>query len=221
MIKICLVEDEIDLHQMLKFYLEKSNYEVYSCKNIQDTTKYLNEDFNLWIIDIMLPDGNGLELMKRLKKNNSNTSVIIISAKGDCFDRVTGFEVGCDDYISKPFLPAELVYRVEKLINFNMHKQKEFSNSIIEIPPYSIDSIKRMVYENNTKLEITSREYDIIEFFINHKGQAISREFLLNSIWGHDYFGSDRIVDNYIKNIRKKLPDFPIETIYGFGYRYN
>lgn len=221
MVRICLIEDESDLHQILKFYLEKSGFSVYSCKNIQESTKYLKEAIDLWVVDIMLPDGNGLELLKTIKGNNSKAPVIIISAKGDCFDRVTGFEIGCDDYISKPFLPAELVYRVEKLLKTTQYEKEENNLSIIEIPPYKIDITKRVISLNDDILEITSREYDIICFFIEHKGQAISREFLLNSIWSNDYFGSDRVVDNYIKNIRKKLPFFAIETIYGFGYRYN
>lgn len=221
MVRICLIEDESDLHQILKFYLEKSGFSVCSCKNIQESTKYLKEAIDLWVVDIMLPDGNGLELLKTIKSNNSKAPVIIISAKGDCFDRVTGFEIGCDDYISKPFLPAELVYRVEKLLKTTQYEKEENNLSIVEIPPYKIDITKRVISLNDDILEITSREYDIICFFIEHKGQAISREFLLNSIWSNDYFGSDRVVDNYIKNIRKKLPFFAIETIYGFGYRYN
>lgn len=216
---ICLAEDEADLSQILKLYLERANYTVFPCSTISEAQNYLNQSIDLWVIDLMLPDGNGLELLKRIKQINENTAVIIISAKGDRFDRVAGFEVGCDDYIAKPFLPAELVFRVDRL--FKQMPSLSNHNDLIHIDPYSIDAGKRIVLKDNLRVDITSRELDVILFFIEHKGQAISREMLLNSIWGNDYFGNDRIVDNFIKNIRKKLPEFSIETIYGFGYRYN
>lgn len=223
MCKICVVEDEKELREILRVYLEKANFSVVLCENMYQATKFLNSDISMWIIDIMLPDGNGLELIKDLKQQKSDTPVIIISAKGDCFDRVTGFEVGCDDYIPKPFLPTELVYRVENLLKRVQldNIDEDYENKILEIPPYSIDLIKRIIFENKKRIDLTSREYDIIHFFIENHGQAISRDFLLDKIWKNDYFGSDRVVDNYIKNIRKKLPKFEIETIYGFGYRYN
>lgn len=223
MCKICVVEDEKELREILRVYLEKANFSVVLCENMCQATKFLDSDISMRIIDIMLPDGNGLELIKDLKQQKSDTPVIIISAKGDCFDRVTGFEVGCDDYIPKPFLPAELVYRVENLLKRVQldNIDEDCENKILEVPPYSIDLIKRIIFENKKRIDLTSREYDIIHFFIENHGQAISRDFLLDKIWKNDYFGSDRVVDNYIKNIRKKLPKFEIETIYGFGYRYN
>lgn len=215
---ICLVEDEKDLNQMLKYYLEKANYTVHTCTSILEAQQYMERAIPLWVIDIMLPDGNGLELLKKIKQKNKETMTIIISAKGDRFDRVAGFEIGCDDYIAKPFLPAELVFRVEKLYpKFNIQQVCD----IICVPPYQIDLSKRLIFIDSTKIDITSREFDIILYFIQHKGQAISRDCLLNQIWGSDYYGNDRIVDNYIKNIRRKLPELAIETIYGYGYRYN
>lgn len=216
---ICLVEDEADLNQMLTLYLERANYTVCPCATLAEAQKYLKETIDLWVIDVMLPDGNGLELLKQIKRIDEKTAVVIISAKGDRFDRVAGFEVGCDDYIAKPFLPAELVFRVDRL--FRQMRAAEHKDEILSIGPYSIDSAKRIVFEGSQRIDITSRELDVILFFIQHKGQAISRDLLLNSVWGMDYFGNDRIVDNYVKNIRKKLPAFSIETIYGYGYRYN
>ncbi len=217
--RICLVEDEADLNQMLTLYLERANYTVCSCATLAEAQQYLSEEIILWVIDVMLPDGNGLELLKRIKRMNDKTAVVIISAKGDRFDRVAGFEVGCDDYIAKPFLPAELVFRVDRL--FRQMRVDEPNEDILSIGPYSIDPTKRIVFEGTQRIDITSRELDVILFFIQHKGQAISRDLLLNRVWGEDYFGNDRIVDNYVKNIRKKLPSFSIETIYGYGYRYN
>lgn len=215
---ICLVEDEKDLNQMLKYYLEKANYHVHTCTSILEAQQYVDLAIPLWVIDIMLPDGNGLELLKTIKQKNKDTMTIIISAKGDRFDRVAGFEIGCDDYIAKPFLPAELVFRVDKIYP---RLKTQNACDIIVISPYEIDLSKRLVFQNGEKIDITSREFDIIYYFIQHKGQAISRDCLLNDIWGQDYYGNDRIVDNYIKNIRRKLPELALETIYGYGYRYN
>lgn len=215
---ICLVEDEKDLNQMLKYYLEKANYTVHTCTSILEAQQYIERAIPLWVIDIMLPDGNELELLKKIKQKKKETMTIIISAKGDRFDRVAGFEIGCDDYIAKPFLPAELVFRVNKIYP---QLQTQKTQDIILIPPYEIDFAKRLVFIDGEKVDITSREFDIILYFIEHKGQAISRDCLLNHIWGADYYGNDRIVDNYIKNIRRKLPELALETIYGYGYRYN
>ena len=219
MLRICLVEDEQDLNQMLKIYLEKAGYEVISCFTMNEATQQKKDRISIWIVDIMLPDGNGLELLRNIKEQCKNTPVIIISAKGDRFDRVAGFEFGCDDYIPKPFLPAELVFRVDRLSKHMDHLASE--PDVIEIYPYRIDLSKRLVFENQTRVDITSRELDIVLFFIQNKSQAISREQLLQAVWGGEYYGNDRIVDNYVKNIRKKLPSLQIETIYGYGYRYN
>ena len=216
MVDICLVEDESDLNQMLKFYLEKENYTVYSCKYLYEAQNYLDKSIPIWIIDIMLTDGSGLDLLKEVKNKHPESKAIIISAKGDRFDRVTGFELGCDDYISKPFLPAELIFRVKKLKKDNYDLEKQYF-----IKPYTIDLSKRMIFLDGERIDITSREFDIIIYFIKNNGQALSREQILNNILGVEYYGNDRIVDNYIKNIRKKLPELSIETIYGYGYRYN
>lgn len=219
MLNVCMVEDEEDLNQMLKIYLEKAGYRVISCFSIADTEKVKIQEIGIWVIDIMLPDGNGLELLKEIKSKSADTPVVIISAKGDRFDRVAGFEVGCDDYIAKPFLPAELVFRVDRLKKQIAPVKSD--SDLLTVGAYSIDLSKRMIFDKDQRMDITSRELDIILFFIRNKGQAISREQLLQAVWGEDYFGNDRVVDNYVKNIRKKLPQMEIETIYGYGYRYN
>lgn len=220
MMRICVVEDETDLNQLMRFYLQKEGYSLISCASFQEACTYLDSDISLWIVDIMLPDGNGLDILKALKKKKPETSVIIISAKGDRFDRVTGFELGCDDYIAKPFLPAELVFRVNKLLHQKPVAEKA-REALLPLGVYEIDVSRRLVLDNGEKADITSREFDILFFFLQHKGQAISREQLLHDVWSDEYFGNDRIVDNYIKNIRRKLPQISIETVYGYGYRYN
>lgn len=218
--RICIVEDEADLNQLMSFYLQKAGYSVISCESFAAAQAQLDAEIPLWVVDIMLPDGSGLDILKALKARDPNTSVIIVSAKGDRFDRVAGFELGCDDYIAKPFLPAELVFRVDKLSR-QQPKEEKSQSELIPLGPYQMDLARRLVLMDGEKAEITSREFDILLFFVRHKGQAISREQLLRQVWADDYFGNDRIVDNYIKTIRRKLPNILIETIYGYGYRYN
>lgn len=220
MISVCIVEDERDLNQLMRVYLQKAGYEVTSCFTYAEAAAHIKENKTLWVIDIMLPDGSGLDLMNMLRQQCPCPSVIIVSAKGDRFDRVTGFELGCDDYIAKPFLPAELVFRVKRLLGQQASEEAE-KKDIQSIGPYQIDLSRRLVLIHGEKAEITSREFDILLFFLRHKGQAVSREQLLKQVWSDEYFGSDRIVDNYIKNIRRKLPEILIETVYGYGYRYN
>lgn len=218
--KIGLVEDEEDLNQILSVYLGRNNYSYISCKSLKEANEYIDCNIDLWVIDIMLPDGSGIELLKSIKSKNRDIPVILISARGDSIDRLLGFEVGCDDYIPKPFLPEELIFRIQKLLDNNKEKFTT-SKDILSIKNYKVNKVKRTIYDNDLPIDVTSREYDIILYFINNSSQAVTRDELLEKFWEKEYYGSDRVVDNYIKNIRKKLPRLTIETIYGYGYRCN
>ena len=221
MAKICLTEDEKDLNKILELYLKKAGHDVVCCYTMTDVINQidLNNNFDLWVIDIMLPDGNGIEILKKIKEINPEITVILISARGDSIDRVLGFEVVCDDYIAKPFLPAELVHRVSKVLKFCQNNIKKGDYNILNFGPYTIYNTKRMVFENDVRIDLTSREYDIVCYFIKNSSIAISRDTLMKEIWNDECYGYDRVVDNYIKNIRKKLPYLNIETVY--GYRCN
>ena len=218
MANICLIDDEKALNQVLKTYLERDGHSVAPYYCIQDIYRQANwySLYDLYIIDIMLPDGSGTELMRKIKDKNRNIPVILISARGECIDRVLGFEMGCDDYLAKPFLPAELCYRVSNLLKNNNISLKK----LINFNGYSLDEAKRTICtEQQLQIPVTSKEFDIILYFVMHPSVAISRDQLLTDIWGESYYGSYRVVDNHIKNIRRKLPKFHLETIYGFGYR--
>lgn len=221
MAKICLIEDEKDLNQILKLYLEQAGHKVASCLTKAEFLRLQNTDsgFELYVLDIMLPDGNGIELLKMLKKENSAIPVILISARGESIDRVLGFEVGCDDYIAKPFLPAELVHRVNKALRLSSALSPQAD--ILHFGPYIMDKNRRMVFHEENRVNLTSREYDLVLYLISNPSVALSRDTLIEKIWGEDCGSYDRVVDNYVKNIRKKLPEFPLETVYGYGYRCN
>ncbi len=160
---ICIVEDEMDLNCLMQFYLQKEGYAVITCNSFSEAQMQLASDISVWVVDIMLPDGNGLDILKAIKAQNSGASVIIISAKGDRFDRVTGFEMGCDDYIAKPFLPAELVFRIRKLFD-QKQKEEKSRSSTISLGAYEMDLSRRLILNSGKKEDITSREFDILLF---------------------------------------------------------
>ena len=217
---ICLIENDKELNKTLKFYLEKADYTVYGCLSLSETKQNIDKNIDIWVVDLMLPDGNGLKLVRNLKESAPDSCVVVMSDKADKFDRVAGFEMGCDDYVAKPFLPAELVYRVNKLARIT-NQFEQSGEAISPISPYLINPAKRVISINGKRLDITSKEFDVILYFIAHRGEALSRNQLLVDIWGSEYTGSNRIVDNFVKNIRKKLALLNIETIYGYGYRFN
>lgn len=219
MYNICLLEDEEQLRNILSLYLSNEGFSVSSFADLHSAFNSNLDNIDLYIIDIMLPDGSGFELMNKVKSQKPNTPVILISARGDDIDKILGLEMGCDDYIAKPFMPRELVLRSKKLLSRLPSTTKDDDSNIIKVGDYSIHTQKRTVYKNSTEIELSSLEYDLLIYFVNNNSIALSRNKILKNVWGENYFGSDRVVDNSIKRIRKKLPYINIETIYGYGYR--
>ena len=221
MYNIFLVEDGKNLNDILVFYLENEGYNVKSFACGLDAEKYIQQEPDLWILDIMLPDMDGYELIKRIKKQNEDTPVIFISARDEELDRVIGLQMGSDDYIAKPFLPMELVIRTRKLLT-RIYENNKISKTINKLinNTYTIDFDKRMIFEDNKRIDITSKEFNFLSIMINNKNIALSREDIISKIYGEDYFGTDRTIDDLVRRIRKKLPEFRIETIYGYGYRW-
>ncbi len=213
---IYLVEDESALNEILCMYLRQEGFIVKSFLDGNSALKEINnEEVDLWILDIMLPDIDGIELLRNIKYKNSTIPIIFMSARNSDIDKITGLELGCDDYIAKPFLPRELVIRSQKILERVYGKPQEE----LTISNYIIDIDKRVVSDGEKLIELTSKEFDLLLFFTESAGQALSREQIINRVWGEDYFCSDRIVDNLIKRLRKKMENLKIETIYGYGYR--
>ncbi|WP_300279162.1 response regulator transcription factor [Peptacetobacter sp.] len=221
MYNICLLEDEEQLRNILSLYLSNEGFSVSSFADLNSAFDNISDNVDLYVIDIMLPDGSGFELMNKVKALNPSTPVILISARGDDIDKILGLEMGCDDYIAKPFMPRELVLRAKKLLARVPSSEKALENHIIKLGEYSIDTKKRIVFFNSEEIDLSSLEYDLLTYFVNNNSIALSRNKILKNVWGDNYFGSDRVVDNSIKRIRKKLPNINIETIYGYGYRLN
>lgn len=217
MYKICLVEDEKNLNSLIKSYLEKEGYEVISCYNGRDAIdKIQDTEIKLWILDIMLGDSvSGYDIIKEVRKTNVNVPVIFTSARDQDLDKIIGLELGSDDYITKPYSPKELVLRVNNIIK-RVYSKTE--NKFV-YETYTIDKNKRLVYENEKIINLTTLEYDLLIMFLDNKNKSFSREDILKIVWGDDYFGSDRVVDDLVRRLRRKMPKLSINTIYGFGYR--
>ena len=217
MYKICLVEDELDLSNLIKLYLEKENYEVVQYTKGSEAILNINDDINLWILDIMLADEiSGYEVLKKIKEYNADIPVIFTSARDKDIDKIIGLELGSDDYLAKPFSTKELVLRVNNLIK-RIYKDKNSDHINYDI--YKIDLSKRVVFENDKEIKLTTLEFDLLNIFITNLGKVYSRDELLTLVWGEDYYGSDRATDDLVRRLRKKMPNININTIYGYGYR--
>ncbi len=214
--RIFLVEDEVNLNELLASYLAKEGWEVVSFTNGEAARQAIPERPHLWILDIMLPDIDGYQLLREIKADLQAMPVIFISARDAELDRVIGLEMGSDDYLPKPFLPRELVIRTRKLLE---RVYSEHPRETIFLPPYVIDEQQRLVRGNEDTVDLTSREFDLLLLLAQHPGQAFSREQMLDKIWGPEYVGTDRVVDDLVRRLRRKMPLLKLETIYGYGYR--
>lgn len=220
MYKIALVEDEKNLSSLVSKYLEKEGYEVLLFDNGEDALENINNDIHLWILDIMLPGiVTGYDLIKSIRKNNPAMPVIFTSARSQDIDKVMGLELGSDDYIAKPYSIRELMLRVKNLLNRSYELNHSKVGNIEEFNGYVIEYDKRIVTENDVNINLTSKEYDLLLFLLQNKSKAFSRDQILDAVWGTDYFGSDRVVDDLMRRLRQKMPNLSVETIYGFGYR--
>ncbi len=216
MYKICLVEDEKDLNDLIKSYLIRENYEVVNFYNGKDAIDYVGQPIHLWILDIMLGDDiSGYDILKKIKEINPDIPVIFTSARDQDLDKIIGLELGGDDYLTKPYSPKELVLRVNNIIKrvySNKTNKQIYDNYVIDID-------KRLAFENDSEIILTSLEFDLLSMFLLNLNKSLSRDEIIKKIWGIDYFGTDRVVDDLVRRLRKKMPKLLIKTIYGFGYR--
>ena len=212
--KINIIDDEKNLNDLVRTYLEKEGYIVYSFYTYDEALMHKNDDVHLWLIDIMLDRSSGFELFNEIKSIRPKMPIIFMSARDQEFDRIIGLEKGSDDYITKPFNIKEVILRINNLI-----KRSYDDPSKIKLDGYDIDLEKRRVFNHENEIVLTTKEYDLLVYFITNKGLAISREQVLNKVWDENYYGSDRVVDDTLRRLRKKMPEINVLTIYGFGYR--
>lgn len=212
---INIIDDEKNLNDLVRTYLEKEGYEVHSFYTYDEAHDHIQDDVHLWIVDIMLDKNSGFDLLSEIKSLKPDMPVVFMSARDQEFDRIIGLEKGSDEYITKPFNTKELVLRVGNILK-RVYKNKQ---ELTEVDSYLIDETKRKVTADGKEIELTTKEYELLLYFVKNKGLAISREQVLTKVWDENYFGSDRVVDDTLRRLRKKMPNINIKTIYGFGYR--
>ena len=218
MYTICFVEDEVDLSNLIQTYLERSGYKVVTFTKGQEAIDYIGNKVDLWILDIMLGDDvNGYDIIKAIRKQDENVPVIFTSARDQDLDKILGLELGSDDYITKPYSSKELVLRVDKILK---RVYKDTPSQLISYECYKIDTDKRMVVgEKNKVIKLTTLEFDLFLLLVENRNKCFSREEILDSVWGKDYFGTDRVVDDLVRRLRKKMPKLNVNAVYGYGYR--
>lgn len=218
MYTICFVEDEIDLSNLIQTYLERSGYQVVVFTKGQEAIDYIGNKVDLWILDIMLGDDvNGYDVIKAIREQDENVPVIFTSARDQDLDKILGLELGSDDYITKPYSSKELVLRVDKIIK---RVYKNTSKQLITYEDYTIDIDRRVVLGKDKKeIKLTTLEFDLLLLFVQNRNKCFSREEILNAVWGKDYFGTDRVVDDLVRRLRKKVSGLNVNAVYGYGYR--
>ncbi len=223
MARIYIIEDNEAIREAVKGYLELNEHEVIQFGNITNVVESIDvKKPDIIIIDIMLPDGNGFNLAKQIRKKN-NVPFIFLTARDQESDRITGFEIGADDYVVKPFSPRELVLRVEAVLKRSGTgaKNKDYSIWILEEDFLEIDKNSHTIKENGKIIDLTAAEWKIISHLSENSGILLSREKLLGESLDYFYEGSERVIDTHIKNIRSKMRNQNwIKTVRGFGYRF-
>ncbi len=221
MYKILIADDEPDIITIIKRYAEREGYEVTS---VDDGSLAVDEcrknDFDLIVMDVMMPDMDGFTACKKIREFK-DIPVLMLSARGTEYDKLFGFEVGVDDYVTKPFSPKELMARMKVIINRH-GGTKTNPSEIIKVGGIVIDKLGHIVKIDGTETELTAKEYGILLYLVENKGIVLSRDKILNAVWGYDYFGDDRTVDWQIKLLRNKLGKYrdSILTIRGVGYKF-
>ncbi|MGM8366201.1 response regulator transcription factor [Virgibacillus sp. W0181] len=218
---IGIVEDDLNIQNIVSAYLKKEGYTVSMFDRAEEAWElWETNPPDMWILDIMLPGMDGYEFCRKIR-NESDVPIIIISAKDEEIDKILGLELGSDDYLTKPFSPRELIARIKRLFKRVQPVQDKDEQlwQKIRASHLVIYKEERRLYWHGDEMEMTTKEFDMLLLFAEHPNRAFSREELLQSVWGDDYFGSDRAVDDLVKRIRKKLTDIPLETLWGFGYR--
>lgn len=219
MARILVVDDEENIRNLIKKYAVFENHIVSEADNgIRAIELADKEDFDIIILDIMMPELDGFSTCRQIRKK-STVPIIMLSARGEEYDRIHGFELGVDDYVVKPFSPRELMMRVNAILGRVSKKQE---TEIFEKEGLKVDFSGRLVYINGNRTDLTPKEYDLLFYMIRNRNIALSREKLINDVWGYDFFGDDRTLDTHIKLLRKSLGEYSnfIVTLRGMGYRF-
>jgi len=220
--KILVIDDDKNICELIKLYLEKEKYTVFlSHDGLEGIEKFYEIKPDLIILDIMLPGADGWEVCRKIKKEN-NVSIIMLSAKGETFDKVLGLELGADDYIVKPFEPKELLARIKAILRrTNTAKKKDDEINIYNL---SINKTNYVVKVDNKVIEMPPKEFELLYYLASHQNQVLTRNNILESIWSYNFYGDSRTIDVHVKRIREKIGSgnekWDIKTVWGVGYKF-
>ena len=223
--KVLVLEDESSIRSFIVINLRRAGYEVVEAESGEEALEKLklHSDVRVALLDIMLPGIDGFEVCRRIRATNASIGIIMLTARSQEMDEVTGLMTGADDYVTKPFSPAELTARVDALMRRSGGAAVEAGE--INQPPFLLNTRNRTLEKNGQRIKLTQVEYAIMKMFMENPGKALSREEILDMVWGHDYFGELKIVDVNIRRLRLKIEDNAtnptyITTIWGFGYKW-
>ena len=222
--KILVVDDDLNICELLKLYLENEGYAVFTANDGQEAVdKFKNKTPDLVLLDIMLPKMDGWQVCREIRKVSS-APIIMLTAKGETFDKVLGLELGADDYVVKPFSPKELMMRVAAVIKRSNggEQGEQVKKDVFTYEGLSVDFSARIVTIDGKRIEMTPKEYELFFYMVKNKGLALTREKLISEVWGYDFFGDERTLDTHIKLLRKSLGPYSrfIVTLRGVGYRF-
>ena len=216
--KVLIVDDEEMIRAVLREYVEFEGGEAdEACDGMEAVTKCRDNNYDVVLMDVMMPRLDGFSAVKEIRKF-SQVPVIMLSARGEEYDKLFGFEIGSDDYVTKPFSPKEVMARIHAVMKRGKSEQRE----VYEFEGLKIDVVGRNVYVDGERADLTPKEYELLFFFVQNIGIALTRERLLNKVWGYDFYGDDRTVDTHVKMLRSNLQDYRkfIVTLRGLGYKF-
>ena len=225
--KVLVLEDEANIRGFIVINLRRAGYEVVEAESGEEALEKLKaqRDIRVALLDVMLPGIDGFEVCRRLRANDANIGIIMLTARSQEMDKVTGLMTGADDYVTKPFSPAELTARVDALMRRSGGAEPEEKAGELVSPPFTLNLRNRALEKNGVRVNLTQVEYSLMKLFMENPGKALSREEILDTVWGHDYFGELKIVDVNIRRLRLKIEDDTanpayITTVWGFGYKW-
>lgn len=225
--KVLVLEDESSIRSFIVINLRRAGYEVIDAGTGEEALEMLQQhsDIRVALLDVMLPGIDGFEVCRRIRATNSRIGIIMLTARSQEMDKVTGLMTGADDYVTKPFSPAELTARVDALMRRSGGSMEEHSGEISQ-PPFLLNTRNRTLEKNGKPVKLTQVEYSIMRMFMENPGKALSREEILDLVWGRDYFGELKIVDVNIRRLRLKIEDNAtnptfISTVWGYGYKWD
>lgn len=222
MYKILTVDDEEMIRKLIRKYAEFEGHEVTEAADgMQAVTLCRSQDFDIIIMDIMMPELDGFSACREIRRVK-DTPIIMLSARGEEYDKINGFELGIDDYVVKPFSPKELMLRIDAVLKRTKARESTQKNEIVEIDGLRADITARIVYVNGERIDMSPKEYDLFFYMLKNRNIALSREKLITEVWGYDFYGDDRTLDTHIKLLRKSLGEYArlIVTLRGVGYRF-